>query len=66
MSSNTSVKPSFTDASQTPSWAQEALDAAVQAKIVNGYSDHTVRAGSETTRAEAATMIYNLLLAMYV
>lgn len=66
MSGNTSVKPSFNDASQTPSWAQEALDAAVQAKIVSGYTDHTVRAGSETTRAEAVTMIYKLLLALHV
>ncbi|MFS0858508.1 S-layer homology domain-containing protein [Paenibacillus taichungensis] len=63
---NDAVKPSFTDESQTPVWAQDALNTAVQAKIVNGYTDNTVRAGNMTTRAEAATMIYNLLLAMYV
>jgi len=66
MSDNTSIKPSFTDESQTPAWAQDALNTAVQAKIVNGYTDNTVRAGNMTTRAEAAAMIYKLLLAMYV
>lgn len=64
--SGDTVKPSFTDATQTPSWAQEALNTAVQAKIVNGYTDNTVRAGNMTTRAEAAAMIYKLLLALHV
>lgn len=56
----------FTDASQTPSWAQEAMDAAVQAGIVEGYADHTVRAANMTSRAEAAAMIYKLLSALHI
>jgi hypothetical protein len=64
--SNNAVKPSFTDESQTPAWAQDSLNTAVQAKIVNGYTDNTVRAGNMTTRAEAAAMIYKLLLALHV
>lgn len=60
------AKPSFTDAAQTPAWAQEAMDAAVQANIINGYTDHTVRAENMTTRAEATAMIYKFLLGMYL
>nr|WP_154896160.1 S-layer homology domain-containing protein [Paenibacillus xylanexedens] len=60
------AKPSFTDAAQTPAWAQEAIYAAVQANIINGYTDNTVRAGNMTTRAEATAMIYKLLLAMHL
>ncbi|WP_090903824.1 MULTISPECIES: S-layer homology domain-containing protein [unclassified Paenibacillus] len=57
MSDNTSIKPNFTDESQTPAWEQDALNTAVQAKIVSGYTDNTVRSGNMTTPAEAATMI---------
>jgi len=42
-------------------WAHEELAAAVAAGIVTGYEDGTIRASSNSTRAEATTMIQRFL-----
>lgn len=41
-------------------------DQALFAGILNGYGDGTFRASRTTTRAEAAAMIYKLLLALEI
>ncbi|RJX39182.1 S-layer homology domain-containing protein [Paenibacillus pinisoli] len=47
-----------------PSWANSSVDKALPAGILSGYEDGAFRAGRETTRGEAAAMIYKLLAAL--
>lgn len=51
----------FNDAGQTANWAKPALDALVKSGIVGGYNSRLYPI-SETTRAESAQVLYNLLL----
>ncbi|WP_138754471.1 InlB B-repeat-containing protein [Paenibacillus sinopodophylli] len=53
-----SSKPvSFLDNSDVSSWATEAIAAAAENGLINGYEDGTFRAKINTTRAEAAVVI---------
>ncbi|WEK56260.1 MAG: glycosyl hydrolase 53 family protein [Candidatus Cohnella colombiensis] len=51
------VELSFTDTANIGAWAKKAVAQAVQAGIIQGYSDGTFRPNAEITRAEMAAMI---------
>ncbi|GIP30804.1 fibronectin type III domain-containing protein [Paenibacillus sp. J2TS4] len=51
----------FTDHDQIGAWAKQAVARAVQAGIVDGYSDGSFRPNTHITRAEMATMIARVL-----
>ncbi len=51
----------FVDSSSISSWAREAMAAATEHGIMNGYPDDTVRPQAGATRAEAVTVIVNAL-----
>jgi hypothetical protein len=51
----------FNDAGQTADWAKPAVVALVKSGIVGGYNNRLYPT-SETTRAESAQVLYNLLL----
>jgi len=51
----------FSDASQVPIWARGYLTIAIKAQIVSGYPDKTFKPRNNITRAEIATLIYNML-----
>jgi hypothetical protein len=61
-----SAKSDFKDAAQIPDWAQTSAEAAVSAKLINGYQDGTFRPDHTATRAEGAAMIYRLLEALHM
>ncbi|WIV21320.1 S-layer homology domain-containing protein [Paenibacillus polygoni] len=46
---------SFTDAKQIPSWASPYISQAVEAGIVDGYTDGTFRASKQLNRSEITT-----------
>ncbi len=56
---NTTLK--FTDSADIPDWARVAITTAVQNGIVGGYSDGSMRATANATRAQVAAMLVNLL-----
>ncbi|WP_182914454.1 Ig-like domain-containing protein [Paenibacillus sp. 1011MAR3C5] len=60
----TSKAPGLKDASDIPSWAKPSIDKALSMGILSGYEDGAIRADQETTRGEAAAMIYKLLAAL--
>lgn len=47
----------FTDQQDIPSWASEELQTAVEAAILKGYEDQSIRPLAEVSRAEMAVMI---------
>jgi len=51
----------FTDQPEIPDWALEQVLTAVQYGLITGYPDGSFQAASNTTRAEAATMLTRLL-----
>lgn len=51
----------FNDAGQTADWAKPVLDAFIKSGLVGGYNNR-LYPRSETTRAESAQVLYNLLL----
>lgn len=51
----------FTDNSRISPWARESLATAVKNGIINGYPDNTVCPQGNATRAEAVTVIVNVL-----
>ncbi len=51
----------FTDAEKIPTWAKQAIAQAVQAGIINGYEDGSLRPDAIITRAEMASMIAKIL-----
>ena len=51
----------FSDVSDIPAWAREALGLVVAEGIIDGYPDKTFRARNYVTRAEAAAVILRLL-----
>ncbi|MGW9317683.1 S-layer homology domain-containing protein, partial [Paenibacillus chitinolyticus] len=55
------AKLTFTDSAKIGTWAQKAIEQAVQAGIVNGYSDGSFRPDAEITRTEMAVMIAKAL-----
>ena len=53
---------SFTDKDEVSSWAYDWVVSATQNKIMSGYTDNTFKPLNNATRAEAATVIYNVLM----
>lgn len=51
----------FNDAAQIGSYAREAVDALQQSGIMQGYKDGSYRPRMQSTRAEAATVVYRML-----
>ncbi|GBG07811.1 hypothetical protein PAT3040_02372 [Paenibacillus agaridevorans] len=51
----------FADAANISDYAKEAVEAMKTAGLMNGFSEHTFKPVSFTTRAQAATVIYQLL-----
>jgi hypothetical protein len=51
----------FADSGTISNWAREAMAAATENGIINGYPDGTVRPRAGATRAEAVTVIVNAL-----
>jgi len=56
-----SMENEYTDAQKAAVWAQTAINAVSKAGIFKGYSDNTFRPKNDTTRAEAAVVITNML-----
>lgn len=52
---------SFTDADDIKAYAKQSVMALVDAGIINGFEDNTFRGNAQSTRAEAATVIYRLI-----
>lgn len=57
LSVDASAELSFKDAQAIPSWSKGAIASAVEAGLVEGYSDGTFQADKLVTRAEMAAMI---------
>lgn len=51
----------FSDSWDIPSWAQSAVAGLVNAGIVNGYNDNTIRPNATITRAEVAAMVSKII-----
>lgn len=51
----------FKDIDQISDWALNYVASATREKIINGYPDNTFKPKNNLTRAEAATIIYNIL-----
>lgn len=51
----------FADDNDIPEWAKEAVYMMQKSGFINGYPDNTIRPMSSVTRAEATTMIYNII-----
>lgn len=51
----------FSDMVQVADYAQDAVKALSSLKIINGFDDGTFRPDDKCTRAQAATIIYNVL-----
>ncbi len=58
---SSSASLSFKDHDQISDWAYEAIKYTEQKKIISGYEDDTFRPKSNATRAEAASMMIQLL-----
>lgn len=54
------VRKTFADADTIPSWAQGAVQAAVEKGIIDGFEDNTFRPALNATRAQAAKMLSRL------
>lgn len=52
---------SFKDADDIKDYAKESVEALVGTGIINGFEDNTFRGNAQSTRAEAATLIYRLI-----
>lgn len=53
--------PTFADASSVPAWAAGYINVAAKEGILSGYTDNTIKATNNATRAEAAKMTTNML-----
>jgi hypothetical protein len=58
---STNTVSTFTDNSLIPSWALASIIAMQENKLINGYPDGSVRAGSNITRAEGFTILVNVI-----
>jgi hypothetical protein len=59
-----SEEMTFIDNTQISSWAKSGVSAAVKNGIMSGYPNNTFKPQGTATRAEAVTVIYNLLLSI--
>ncbi len=53
---------SFSDNASISSWAQKEVEKLIRLGIITGYEDNTFRPSNNASRAEAAVMIYKLLI----
>lgn len=51
----------YADRADIPQWALPAVELLATAGLVNGYEDNTIRPNNRVTRAEAVTMLFNVL-----
>lgn len=51
----------FRDAARIQKWARGSVIIAVESQIIKGYSDNTFRPTNTATRAEAVTMVINMI-----
>lgn len=51
----------FDDDSDIPEWASDAIYSMYESGFITGYPDNTIKPMSNVTRAEATTMIYNII-----
>ncbi|MFB9278785.1 S-layer homology domain-containing protein [Cohnella cellulosilytica] len=52
----------FADSGRILAWGKPFVEAAVEAGLLSGYEDHTFRPERTTTRAEAAAILFKLIL----
>lgn len=52
---------SFADFEDVPEWAREYIIKMASLGFVSGYEDNTIRPNNNVTRAEAVTLLYNML-----
>ena len=50
----------FLDSSDVPDWAYPHFSKLIKNRVINGYADNTLKPSRNVTRAEAATIIFNL------
>ena len=50
----------FSDSGDVPSWSYSHFSKLIKNKVINGYADNTLKPLRNVTRAEAATIIFNL------
>lgn len=62
LNGNTAAADKFSDKSKVSSWAAESVGAAFDAGFITGYNDGTFRPSNKLTRAEALTMLDNVLV----
>lgn len=51
----------YVDFDSVPVWAKPYYLKAIEKNIIKGYQDNTIRPGNLVSRAEAFTMIFNIL-----
>ena len=51
----------FTDEAKIGGWAKQAIANAVEAGIMSGYADGSIRPNARITRAEAVTLLVRIL-----
>lgn len=62
LNGNVAAANKFSDKSKVSSWAAESVGAAYDAGFITGYNDGTFRPSNKLTRAEALTMLDNVLV----
>lgn len=62
LNGNSAAADKFSDKSKVSSWAAESVGAAFDAGFITGYNDGTFRPSNKLTRAEALTMLDNVLV----
>jgi hypothetical protein len=62
LNGNVAAAEKFSDKAKVSSWAAESVGAAFDAGFITGYNDGTFRPSNKLTRAEALTMLDNVLV----
>jgi hypothetical protein len=62
LNGNAAAANKFNDKAKVSSWAAESVGAAFDAGFITGYNDGTFRPSNKLTRAEALTMLDNVLV----
>jgi hypothetical protein len=62
LNGNVAAADKFSDKTNVSSWAVESVGAASDAGFITGYNDGTFRPSNKLTRAEALTMLDNVLV----
>ena len=55
------ITPDYTDTAEIPDWALHAFGVFKNSGLLSGYSDGSIRPKNSVTRAEAATLLYNIM-----